>query len=167
MPNGAGNPNGAPGYAPDNLTLVIGVNNTVTWTNNDSAHHTVTSTKRPRGRVVRFGRHGSGSHVLIHFHRPRDLPIRLRLPLLDDRDDHRRRRALVGIILEAGSASLTSAHRQGEDAAEEQKSSASDIQTLKRRFVRFPVLRHRLTGAFCAAFKSVYQGPWTFSAITV
>lgn len=31
------------GYSPDNLTLVIGVNNTVTWTNNDSSIHTVTA----------------------------------------------------------------------------------------------------------------------------
>jgi plastocyanin len=43
IPKGAGNPGAAPGYAPDKVTLVIGVNNTVTWTNNDSAHHTVTS----------------------------------------------------------------------------------------------------------------------------
>jgi plastocyanin len=44
MPKGAGSPNGAPGYSPANFTVVIGVNNTVTWTNNDSAHHTVTAT---------------------------------------------------------------------------------------------------------------------------
>ncbi|MDE1858484.1 MAG: cupredoxin domain-containing protein [Thaumarchaeota archaeon] len=31
------------GFAPDNITLVIGVNNTVTWTNNDSSIHTVTA----------------------------------------------------------------------------------------------------------------------------
>jgi plastocyanin len=31
------------GYSPDNLTLVMGVNNTVTWTNNDSTIHTVTA----------------------------------------------------------------------------------------------------------------------------
>lgn len=31
------------GFSPDNLTLVIGVNNTVTWTNNDSTIHTVTA----------------------------------------------------------------------------------------------------------------------------
>jgi plastocyanin len=41
--SGAGLPNGAPGYSPDAITLVIGVNNTVTWINNDSSHHTVTS----------------------------------------------------------------------------------------------------------------------------
>lgn len=31
------------GYSPDNVTVVIGVNNTVTWTNNDSSIHTVTA----------------------------------------------------------------------------------------------------------------------------
>ena len=49
IPSGALSPNGAPGYAPDNFTLVIGVNNTVIWTNNDSAHHTVTSKTAPAG----------------------------------------------------------------------------------------------------------------------
>lgn len=44
IPVGAGNPSGAPGYAPDKVTVVIGVNNTVKWTNNDTTvHHTVTS----------------------------------------------------------------------------------------------------------------------------
>ena len=31
------------GYSPENLTLVIGVNNTVTWTNNDASPHTASS----------------------------------------------------------------------------------------------------------------------------
>ena len=39
---GAANPPNK-GFAPDNITLVIGVNNTVTWTNNDSSIHTVTA----------------------------------------------------------------------------------------------------------------------------
>jgi len=43
IPSGAVSPSNAPGYSPDKVTLVMGVNNTVTWTNNDSAHHTVTS----------------------------------------------------------------------------------------------------------------------------
>jgi plastocyanin len=43
MPNGAGNQSGAPGYAPDIITVVIGVNNTVVWANNDTVGHTVTS----------------------------------------------------------------------------------------------------------------------------
>jgi len=49
IPSGAGNPSGAPGYAPAKLTLVLGVNSTVTWTNDDSAAHTVTSTSVPTG----------------------------------------------------------------------------------------------------------------------
>lgn len=41
---GGGSPSGAPGYAPDKITVVIGVNNTVEWTNDDTGtHHTVTS----------------------------------------------------------------------------------------------------------------------------
>jgi len=67
MPNGAGNPNGAPGYAPDNLTLVIGVNNTVTWTNNDSAHHTVTSTKAPAGASFDSGDMAPGATFSFTF----------------------------------------------------------------------------------------------------
>ncbi|HYB84540.1 MAG TPA: cupredoxin domain-containing protein [archaeon] len=31
------------GYDPDNITVVIGVNNTVVWTNNDNEPHTVTA----------------------------------------------------------------------------------------------------------------------------
>jgi plastocyanin len=31
------------GFSPDNITVVIGVNSTVTWTNNDSSIHTVTA----------------------------------------------------------------------------------------------------------------------------
>jgi plastocyanin len=33
----------ATGYDPDNITVVIGVNNTVIWTNNDNEPHTVTA----------------------------------------------------------------------------------------------------------------------------
>jgi plastocyanin len=47
--NGAGNQANPPGYAPDNFTIVIGVNNTVTWTNNDTSAHTVTSMVVPAG----------------------------------------------------------------------------------------------------------------------
>jgi len=49
IPSGAGLAASAPGYAPGTITVVIGVNNTVTWTNNDSAHHTVTTTSAPTG----------------------------------------------------------------------------------------------------------------------
>ena len=37
------------GFTPDNITVVIGVNSTVTWTNNDASIHTVTSTTVPPG----------------------------------------------------------------------------------------------------------------------
>lgn len=37
------------GFTPDNITVVIGVNNTVTWTNNDLSIHTVTSSTVPAG----------------------------------------------------------------------------------------------------------------------
>jgi plastocyanin len=49
IPNGASNPSSAPGYTPAAITLVIGVNNTVVWTNHDSALHTVTSSSVPTG----------------------------------------------------------------------------------------------------------------------
>jgi plastocyanin len=58
MPVGAGSgPAAAPGYVPENVTVVIGVNNTVTWTNNDTAgnapgtDHTVVSTSVPPAAV--------------------------------------------------------------------------------------------------------------------
>src|ERR1700740_2854350 len=40
--SGPSNSANGPGYSPDKITLVIGTNNTVTWTNNDAVHHTVT-----------------------------------------------------------------------------------------------------------------------------
>jgi plastocyanin len=54
MPNGAGSgPSAAPGYSPDTVNVVIGVNNTVMWTNNDTSNggtdHTVTSVSVPSG----------------------------------------------------------------------------------------------------------------------
>lgn len=41
--NGSAIPRGAPGYSPDKITVIIGVNNTVTWNNTDTVPHTVTS----------------------------------------------------------------------------------------------------------------------------
>ena len=40
---GAGTPGTNKGFGPDRITVVIGVNNTVVWTNNDSQPHTVTA----------------------------------------------------------------------------------------------------------------------------
>jgi len=41
--NGAGSNRSSAGYSPETITIVIGINNTVIWTNNDAALHTVTS----------------------------------------------------------------------------------------------------------------------------
>jgi len=54
IPNGAGGgPSAAPGFNPENITVVIGVNNTVMWTNNDTAgtgtSHTVAPKSQPSG----------------------------------------------------------------------------------------------------------------------
>jgi plastocyanin len=59
--SGAANSANPPGYIPDNLTLVVGINNTVTWTNNDSAHHTVTSTSAPSGGSFNSGNMNGGA----------------------------------------------------------------------------------------------------------
>jgi len=40
---GAGTPGISKGFGPDSVTVVIGVNNTVVWTNDDSQPHTVTA----------------------------------------------------------------------------------------------------------------------------
>jgi len=45
----------APGYNPATLTVVVGVNNTVVWENNDSAPHTVTPGNVPAGATWAVG----------------------------------------------------------------------------------------------------------------
>ena len=59
--NGAANSANPPGYTPDSVTLVIGVNNTVAWTNDDSIHHTVTSTSAPSGGSFNSGNMNGGA----------------------------------------------------------------------------------------------------------
>ena len=54
IPDGAGSgPSAAPGFNPENITVLIGVNNTVLWTNNDTGgsgtSHTVTPKSQPGG----------------------------------------------------------------------------------------------------------------------
>lgn len=54
IPSGTGaGASAAPGYSPDTITVVIGVNNTVVWTNNDTTgagtSHTVVPTTQPAG----------------------------------------------------------------------------------------------------------------------
>ena len=46
IPMGAGTNTSSLGYSPDTITIVIGVNNTVVWTNDDNMPHTVTSTNK-------------------------------------------------------------------------------------------------------------------------
>jgi len=53
IPSGAGSSAAnAPGYSPDSITVVIGVNNTVVWTNDDGFPHTVTSQSTPAGAAA-------------------------------------------------------------------------------------------------------------------
>jgi len=52
IPKGASNPANAPGYSPDKVTLVMGVNASVKWTNDDTAPHTVTATSGPSGATL-------------------------------------------------------------------------------------------------------------------
>lgn len=49
MPAGAGNDQ--LNFSPAKATVVVGVNNTVTWTNDDTVGHTVQSEKIPSGAV--------------------------------------------------------------------------------------------------------------------
>lgn len=64
---GSSNSANPPGYAPDSITVVLGVNNSVTWTNNDSAAHTVTSTGAPSGTCLDSGNMGSGASYTYTF----------------------------------------------------------------------------------------------------
>jgi nitrite reductase (NO-forming) len=43
---GAATNNSSPGYSPSRIMVILGVNNTVTWANNDNAPHTVTATDK-------------------------------------------------------------------------------------------------------------------------
>jgi len=55
IPSGAGLAAHAPGYSPATITVVIGVNNTVTWANKDPVHHTVTPGNEPAGNPWTVG----------------------------------------------------------------------------------------------------------------
>jgi plastocyanin len=65
--SGASNSANGPGYGPDNIVVVIGINNTVTWTNNDSAHHTVTTSNAPSGASFNSGDMGPGATYTCTF----------------------------------------------------------------------------------------------------
>ncbi len=71
IPSGSGLPAGAPGYAPDKITVVLGVNSTVTWTNNDSVPHTVTSLNMTGGSpVFDSGPMSAGATFTFNFSQP-------------------------------------------------------------------------------------------------
>ena len=58
-------------FQPGTITLVIGVNNTVVWTNNDSAPHTVTATSVPYGETkFSSGNMNSGTTFTYTFKAP-------------------------------------------------------------------------------------------------
>jgi plastocyanin len=65
--SGSSNSANPPGYKPDAVTVVIGVNNSVTWTNDDSAAHTATSTSAPNGSCFDSGNMGSGASYTYTF----------------------------------------------------------------------------------------------------
>lgn len=54
-------------FSPDNVTLVIGVNNTVEWQNPNPVPHTVTSTSVPSGASTFSLQLGANSHVSYTF----------------------------------------------------------------------------------------------------
>ena len=60
MPNGVGT-NHSLNFSPDNITVVIGVNNTVTWINSDTVLHTVTSQSAPPGGAFNSGNMNAGA----------------------------------------------------------------------------------------------------------
>jgi plastocyanin len=68
---GAG-PAGAPGYSPDVITVVIGVNNTVQWTNQDVAVHSVTATNSTFSSAA--GGMNSGDTYVYQFTSPGTFP---------------------------------------------------------------------------------------------
>ncbi len=68
--NGASNSANPPGYSPDKIILVVGSNNTVTWTNNDGVHHTVTSSSSPVGASFNSGNMDPGAVYSCTFSAP-------------------------------------------------------------------------------------------------
>ena len=91
-------------FSPDNVTVVIGVNNTVMWTNDDVALHTVTSSSVPAGaQSFNDCEPESGFHLHRDVHRARDIPVPLQHPFVDARDHSRK------VIVKPDAASRSSA----------------------------------------------------------
>jgi plastocyanin len=49
VPNGTAASGGSLNFSPQNITVVMGTNNTIVWKNNDVAAHTITFTSAPSG----------------------------------------------------------------------------------------------------------------------
>ena len=47
--SGTGASNGALNFSPQSIKVVVGVNNTISWVNNDNTEHTITFTSAPSG----------------------------------------------------------------------------------------------------------------------
>jgi len=69
IPNGTGaSSTSGLNFSPNSVTVVIGVNNTVMWTNDDLATHTVTSSSVPAGaQSFNDGSMGPGATFLVTF----------------------------------------------------------------------------------------------------
>ena len=74
---GSGLNDNLPGYTPVDITVVIGVNNTVMWTNNDNMPHTVTATDGSfdsgnlnpgKSYVHTFAQAGSYLYICVYHH---------------------------------------------------------------------------------------------------
>jgi plastocyanin len=68
--SGVSNSANPPGYSPDKITLVVGINNTVAWTNNDNVHHTVTASSCPEGASFDSGKMNPGAVYSCTFSAP-------------------------------------------------------------------------------------------------
>ena len=90
-------PQTLPGYTPDSVTLVVGVNNTVAWTNNDSIHHTVTSTSAPSGGSFSSGNMNGGA-VYTHTFTVPGTYSTTRVSFLDDRH-HSRQGGVLAVAM--------------------------------------------------------------------
>jgi plastocyanin len=66
IPNGAGADTTGPGYSPATITVVVGMNSTVTWVNQDDVPHTVTA----NGQAFDSGNLNPGAHFTYTFTLP-------------------------------------------------------------------------------------------------
>jgi len=75
--NGAGADPSSPGYSPATITVIIGINNTVKWVNDDSMSHTVTAVQGSfdsgnidpgQSFIHTFNTPGTYTYVCIYHH---------------------------------------------------------------------------------------------------